>query len=249
MIPLSVSIDGLETIKARLIGKQKQIPYAASRALNTLAFSANADIKTEMQRVFKGGATPYTLRAFKVDKATKEILVAMVSLRTDTPNGGTAYTKALSHLFTGGTREWKRIEGLLRGLALIPAGMMIVPGAACPLDSRGNMRKSALDELLGVIRANVRNLRVFRRAGKTSKQQKGIGYFVILPGDKTHLQPGIWKRIETGSGSVVKPMILYVRRGHWNQFIDLQKIGTAVVGRLWQAEFDRELANAMASAR
>ena len=243
-------ITGLDDLKRNLSDlAQRQVPFAASRALNNLAFIANEAIKEEMNKTFGGGATAFTLRAFRIEKANKTNLSSAVILRDDAPEGGTSYYKALHHLFTGGTRDWKKIEGLLRGLGLIPAGMMAVPGGACPLDNRGNMRKAALNELLGVIGANVRNLRVFRRAGKTNKQQKGIGYFVILPGDRTHLHSGVWKRIETGGSSVVKPMIMYVQRGHWRQIIDLQKIGVGIVADNFDREFAKELTAAVGSAR
>jgi hypothetical protein len=231
-----------------LASVEKQVKFAASRALNNVAFKANDEIKKEMQRVFQGGATPYTLRAFKVEKATRDNLTAVVSLRDDAPDGGTSYTKALRHLFTSGTRQWKKVEGLLRGMKAIPDGMMAVPGAAARLDRRGNMYLTDLREIFGVLKSSMRNTRVFRFTGR-GKQAKHVGYFVVMPGAPTKLHPGIWKRIETGSSSVAQPMIMYVRRGQWRQFIDLQKIGDQVVARHWQPEFNKEFAAAMRSAK
>ena len=245
---IRIEVQGIKSTIATLSGQGKQVIYAASRTLNTMAFGINADIKTEMNARFKGGATAFTLRAFRIDKASKEKLTAIVALRDDAPDGGSSYEKALHHLFTGGTRDWKKIEGLLRGIGLIPDGLMIVPGAACPLDSRGNMRKAALNEMLGVIKSNVRNIRVFRRTG-AGKQQKGVGYFVVMPGDKTNLHIGIWKRIEVGASSTIKPIIMYVHQGKWSKFIDLDHIGNNFVARRWQPVFELELADAMRTAR
>lgn len=245
---IKVEIKGLDKTLAHLAGMQKQVRYAASRALNNVAFAANAEIKGEMQRVFKGGATAYTLRAFKVEKAASGSLTAVVGLRADAPSGGTSYTKALRHLFTSGTRQWKKVEGLLRGMRAIPDGMMAVPGSGARLDRRGNMYVTDLREMFGVLKSSIRNTRVFRFTGR-GKREKHVGYFVVLPGAVTKLHLGIWKRIETGSTSVALPIVMYVRRGQWRQFIDLQKIGQQVVARRWQPEFNKAFADAMRTAR
>ncbi len=245
---IKVKIEGMQATLAMLKNQQKQVRYAASRAINNVAFAVNAEIKEDMQRVFKGGATTYTLRAFRVDKATRDNLTAIVRLRDDAPEGGTSYTKALRHLFTSGTRQWKKVEGLLRGIKAIPDGMMAVPGSAARLDRRGNMYLSDLREIFGVLKSSIRNTRVFRHTGR-GKRAKHVGYFVVLPVSPTKLHQGIWKRIETGSSSVVQPMIMYVKRGQYKQFIDLQRIGQQVVGKRWQQEFERELAVAMRNAR
>jgi hypothetical protein len=245
---ISLNITGLDAVKAQLGAMAKQANFAASRALNTTAFAVNASLKREMQQVFKGGATPYTQRAFAIDKATKSNLVATVALRNDSPAGGTPYAKALGHLFTGGTREWKKLEGYLRGSKLMPSGLMAVPGSACPLDARGNIRQAALTEMLGVLRANRSNLRVYRKTG-AGKAQKAVGYFAIQHGTKASLHPGIYKRVETGTTSTLDPMVMFVHPGKWRKFIDLQKLATEVVAKTFNAEFNKELSAALGSAR
>lgn len=245
---ITVDVRGIDAVKKVMARNIGQARYAASRALNTTAFAINAELKREMDATFKGGATAYTKRAFKVSKASKHALEASITLRDDAPEGGMAYSKALQHLFTGGTRDWKKLEGFLRGLGLVPDGYMAVPGFAAPLDARGNMRKAALNEMLGVIRSNIRNLREWRRSGRGG-QLKAIGYFVVLPGAKTKLHPGIWKRIETGSSSSVASMIMYVRPGNWRRFIDLEAIGKRVVNQVFEPEFKKEFASALSSAR
>jgi len=244
----TIQITGLKEVQAQLGAMGKQASYAARRALNTTAYAINDRLKKDMAATFKGGATPYTLRAFKVDKATKTALTAVVSLRTDKPAGGTDYSQALAHLFTGGSRKYKNIEGWLRGRGLIPRGLTIAPGSGMPLDRYGNMRSTALTELLGVVGTQHRNLRVYRRTG-AGKAQKAVGFFVVLPGDKTRKHPGIYKRIETGTTSAIVPMILYVDPVNYRKFIDIEKLGTEVVAKTFQPAFDAELAKAMTNAR
>jgi hypothetical protein len=246
---IDIQITGLKEIQAKLGAQGKQAAYAASRALNTTAFAINTQLKTDMARTFKGGATAYTLRAFEVKKATKAALTAEVALREDAPGGtGTPYSKALAHLFTGGQRKYKKLEGWLRARRLLPAGLTVAPGAGMPLDSYGNMRKATLTEMLGVIGTQMTNLRVYRRTG-AGKAQKAVGYFVVLPGNKGGKHPGIYKRIETGKTSAIIAMILYVDPVNYRKFIDLNKLGNEVVDKTFQSAFDAELARALANAR
>ena len=245
---VSIQITGLKEAQAQLGAQAKQATYAASRALTTTAYAINDRLKKDMASTFKGGATAYTLRAFRVTKADKATLTATVALRTD--NGGAAlpYNKALGHLFTGGPRKFKKLEGWLRSKRLLPAGLTVAPGAGMPLDSYGNMRRTALTEMLGVIGTQLSNLRVFRKTG-AGKAQKAVGYFVILPGDKSKKHPGIYKRIETGKTSAITPMVLYVDPANYRKFIDLEKLGNEVVAKTFQSAFDAELARAIANAK
>lgn len=243
-----IQITGINEVRAKLGNAAKQANFAASRALNTTAFAINDRLKKDMASTFRGGATAYTLRAFSVVKADKARLVAEVNLRTDTPEGGTQYAKALAHLFTGGQRKYKKLEGWLRARKLLPAGLTVAPGAGMPLDSYGNMRRGTLTEMLGVIGTQMSNLRVYRKTGK-DKAQKAVGYFVVLPGDKTKKHPGIYKRMETGKTSTLRPMILYVSPASYRQFIDLDRIGNEVVAKTFAPAFDAELKEALADAK
>ena len=245
---IKVKLEGFDKVLAQLNGAAKQVNFAASRALNTTAFAVNDKLKREMVSTFKGGATAYSQRAFKVTKADKTRLTATVELRDEAPPGGTSYAKALAHLFTGGARKYKKMEGWLRGKGLIPSGLTIAPGSGMPLDSFGNMRRSAVTEMLGVIGTQRPNLRVYRKTG-AGKAQKAVGYFVVLPGDKTKKHPGIYKRVETGTSSAVMAMVLYVDPTRYRRFIELEKLGRDVVNKTFKAAFDKELAAALASAR
>lgn len=244
----TIQITGLKEVQAMLGAHAKQATYAASRALTTTAYAINDRLKKDMASTFKGGATAYTLRAFSVTKADKATLTAAVALRTDTQGAALAYNKALGHLFTGGPRKYKKLEGWLRGRRLLPAGLTIAPGAGMPVDSYGNMRRAALTEMLGVIGTQLKNLQVYRRTG-AGKAQKAVGYFVILPGGKGGHHPGIYKRIQTGTSSAITPMVLYVNPANYRKFIDLDKLGREVVAQKFQPAFEAELARALANAR
>jgi hypothetical protein len=245
---LNINITGLSEVRAQLGSMAKQANFAAKNALNTTAYAINAELKTQMQSTFRGGATAFSLRAFEVDKATKATLTATVALRTDTKGAALPYSKALGHMFTGGQRNYKKIEGLLRARKLMPSGLSIAPGDAMRLDRYGNMNKDQLTELLTMLLARPSTMRIARKTGK-GKTSKLIDYFVVQPGAKTRLHPGVYKRIETGNTSAVDAMLLYIRPVAYRQHLNLQIIGNKVVNSTLQPAFDRELAAALRSSR
>jgi hypothetical protein len=245
---IKIDISGLDKVRAQLGSMAKQANYAAMQALNTTAFAINTKLKTEMSNTFAGGATPYSLRAFEVEKAGKQNLIATVALRTDNRGAALPYNKALAHMFMGGRRNYKKIEGLLLARKLMPAGLTIAPGNAMKLDKFGNMNRNQLSEMLTMLLARPSNMRTIRKTGR-GKTPKMIDYFVVQPGAKTRLHPGIYKRIETGKGSAIDAMILFIRPVNYRGRIDLQKLGNEVVAKTFQGAFDAELAKALASAK
>jgi hypothetical protein len=245
---IKVDVKGIDAAVARMAGLGKQVDFATAKALTQTAHAVNADIKEELKSGIQGGATAYTLRAFQVAAATKAKLESSVSLRDSAPSGGTNYTAALAHLFGGGRRRFKRMEGWLRGRGLLPAGMMVAPGRALPLDARGNIRRPALNEMLGVLKSQRRNLQVFRRPGKDG-QTNASSFFVALPGDKSGRFPGVWRRQETGKGVRVDLWLMYVTPAAYRQQFDLHKTATKTVSRVFKPNFDKALAQALVSAK
>lgn len=245
---ISVKVTGLNAMVAKLAGMEKQVRFATAKALTQTAHAGRDAVKVELKAGIQGDATPYTLCAFNVEAATKAKLESRVYLRQDGPGGGTEYSKALSHLFTGGGRRWKRLEGWMRGKGIIPNGYMIAPGPKAPLDARGNFRQAQLKEMLGILSSGLRNIQVYRKSG-AGKGQKAIGFFVAMPGDKSGLPPGIWRRINTGQSSAVEPWIMFIRPVAYQQKFDLQKIVRATVDREFTARFDRALADALRTAK
>lgn len=246
---IDIKVQGLDAVRDHITGIGKQARFAAAKTLTQTAHEVNnVGIKDEMRSAIKGGPTAFTLRAFKVEQATPDNLAATVALRTDTAEGGSSYAKTLQHLFEGGSRHWKKLEGWLSARGIIPAGMMAAPGPKAPLDARGNFRKAALREMLEILASPTRNLQSWRRAGR-GKEMKAIGFFVCRPGDKSGLAPGIWRRISTGKSSAVEPWIMFIRPAAYRQKFDLEKITRRVVDRGFEERFRRNLSEALRSAR
>ena len=252
---ITVKADGSQALQGLLQGQAKQVNFGIARALTVTAHAVNADLKKEFIARMAGGPTPYTLRAFRVTMATRDNLRAEVALRTDAPgsdgeSSGTPYDRALGHLFEGGSRRFKKLEGLLRSRGLLPAGLQIAPGGRLPVDSRGNPKLAELREMVGVLLSNLRNIQSFRRVGR-SKETKAVGFFVVLPGSAAarHLHIGIWRRITSAKGSAIEPWFMYVSPPRYQQLFDLDKIAQATVARVWPANVSDSLQKALANAR
>lgn len=248
MAKLEVKID-MSKVKQmfdKVPGKAKVI---SAKILTSAAFDVNAEIKDAMKKTFSGGPTPYSLRAFSVTKATPDSLVSRVSLRMDSPGKGTPYNIALEHLFSGGNRHWKRMEGAFLKTGYLPPGYSMVPGSGCPLDQHGNAPASFVRQLLSYLgaaeinagyRANMTQKKKDKLAniGRTeggSKTINGVVYFISRGkgtwfgarswqnGRIQHLPMGIWKKSGI-HGIKIEPVFLFVRRGNYKKIIDLEQV-------------------------
>lgn len=245
---LTVNVD-LSQVMDRLKAAPQKARKISAKILTSAAFDVNASIKETMQKTFKGGATPFTMRSFNVVKATEDSLESRVELRTDTPGKGTAYNKALGHLFSGGNRAWKRMEGAFLKIGVLPAGYIMTPGAGCPLDQFGTAPPSFIRQLLSYFgaaalnagyRANMTDKRKNKLAdrGKTERGYKtinGVVYFISRGkgnwfggrswknGREQQLPMGIWKKSGI-HGVKVEPVFLFVRQGTYRKTIDLEQI-------------------------
>lgn len=78
MITLSIK-SNLDEVAARLTDRmRKQIPFAASLAINEMAFDTRDMIKDLMGRTYEGGAVAYTKNAIYSSRSTKRNLSALV---------------------------------------------------------------------------------------------------------------------------------------------------------------------------
>lgn len=252
---ISIDLRSLSTAQAALGAQIGQLPFVLARALTVTAHAVNREIRVEMGAKIAGGATPYTLRAFEVQMATRQTLRAEVRLRPtpDTAGRGTPYERSLGHLFRpgSGARQFKRIEKLLAFRGLMPAGMQLAPAPGLRLDARGNPRPADIHEMLGILRSSIRNLRTFRAVSKRGQQQRAVGFFVVVPGAPAskHLAPGIWRRDETGNRSVVHPWFRFVSPPGYRQLFNLSAIAQRVVDTQFSAALDQSVTRALASPR
>ena len=215
---------------------QRQLPYAMQQTLTSLAFKIRTDTDDEMRSLFDRPTPNFALRSIVVEKATKAQPWAWVGLRKD---GG--FRKALAHEMSGGTREWKKMEGALLKLGM-PRGLTAVPGEAAQLNSYGNMTAAYVKAMLNGLMTGV------------SKKRRGsggviVGFFMVLPGNKSRLHPGVWERHKDGRTYRVRPILMFVRSARYRKLIDLQRIGNETLARDGREILANQIARAIASDR
>jgi hypothetical protein len=246
----------LAAVKAQFDTLRKdQVPYATALALTRTAQAVKVGEVAEMARVFDR-PTPYTLNSLYMKPATKRQLEARVWLKEDTFKG-TPATKYLLPQIEGGGRRMKRFELALQRVGAMPADYQAVPGERMPMDAYGNMERGEIVRILSYLkafgeqgyRANITDKRRTRLA-KGTKTAYGYAYFVVLPGSKAkHLHPGIWKRVHTGFGSAILPMIMFVRKARYGKRFNFYQVAERVIAREFPRQFAEAARQAMATAR
>lgn len=236
-IKIETNIPQLQS-QIEAIAKQK-LPWAMRQTLNDLAFGIRDATYDEMKREFDRPKPNFTLRSMEVIKVKRgtQYPEAWVGLGLQE-----RYQKALSHEFKGGDRAWKRMEGALMRAGIMPKGLIAVPGGGTALDSYGNISPAFIVRLISYFqafseagyRANMTDKKKSRLAkfGKTKEGFKtinGVAYFVAYGSGRTaHLAKGIYAKTSI-HGFDVKPVLLFVRRGRYEQRIDLMAIGRKVM--------------------
>lgn len=254
---ITFNVTGLKQTISNITAMGKQARYAASRALNTAAFAA----MREGQRQIEGALdkpTRWTLKSWYVrKKADKTSLVAAVGwsdyLVNKSFKGPDYY---LAHHFSGGRRKLKRFEERLIAAGLMPSGYQTAIGKAAQemgmIDGNGNMKGSVLVAILSGLQAlggDVnQNARGRGRLSANKSAAKQV-YWSGKPGPNT--PNGIWALDEKykGGRGRLRPVLIYVKPGNYRKRLDLERIANAVVVKTFNAEFDKELANAMRTAR
>ena len=240
---ITVQIDCSKTVALMERLSRSGVDSAIAKALNDSAFAARATIQKGMDSVFDR-PTPYIRKSVWVTPATPEKLEASVA-PTYFGGKGVDPQKILQAEVFGGRRRLKRSEVLLQNAGILPPGYVTVPGAACPLDSYGNIKGGFLVQLISYFKAFSEQ---GYRANMTDKRKKGLakfgkserGYKTIngvvyilslgsLPGGKgvhdamnrtIHLAPGIWAKSGT-HGSSVKPILMFVKGTNYAKRLDI----------------------------
>lgn len=234
---ITVKIEGLAKLQKQLNDLQrKQIPFATAVALTNTAKAVGKQLTQEMARNFDK-PTPYTLKSTFVSPAKKSDLKAIVGLKDKGMR--VPPSVLLKEHFSGGHRGNKPMEKALAGMGVLPTGWRVIPGAGMPLDQFGNARRSALREIFGSLKSRAS---VYKGRGK---RMQLVGYFLIPVGSDSHLAPGVYLK----TGREIKPMLIFIKAASYRKVLDLERIATDVVGKEFEGEFSRALANALATAK
>jgi len=235
----------------KLSGKQAKEAYAA--ALNDTGFQVRRQMQAALRGNFDR-VTPWIERSPKVFKATADKLSVSIAPTLSTTNApgtggkvGVDPQDVLQAQEYGGKRRDKRSESALRRAGILPQGMQTaIPREPFPGsdDGRGNLRGAFLQQLLSYLQAYSEqgykaNATPKRKAGihKGTAKTQGRRYFVaygkMRGGSRTtrkgeqdarasNLAPGIWA--VTGSGAVVKPVLMFTRPARYRPRLSMDKI-------------------------
>jgi len=228
---INIKIEGLEQVQRMLGNAGKQAKYAAAVALTRTAQKGEKRLQSELQKTLDN-PTPWVAKGTFVKSATKATLTSRFGVR----DRQSLYVR--EH-FTAGRRGQKPYERVLRGLGVLPEGYRTVPGSGLKLDARGNPNRTQLREILGSIKTR---MAVARGRGKRTKL---VGYFAVMPGSKSHLQPGIYWR----SAREIKPVLIFVNEAGYRKVMDLVKLAEKLVADEFEMEFKAAFDQAMRTAR
>lgn len=237
----------LDDLRRKLVAmREQQIPYATARALTATAKAAQVDTVREMQRVFDR-PTPFVLSGVRTRPATKANLTAEVLLKDDAAKS-VPLAKALAHQVTGGPRWWKRSEGSLRRIGLLGNDENAVPGGAATMDSYGNMSRGQIVQILAYFqafgqqgyKANTTQARREKLAAGKAGRKYGVRFYY----KRDRPGRGIYVATQTGFGSAIKPVLMFVRRAQYRKRLDM----LAVVDRTKREQFSRLFEDAMRQA-
>ena len=108
---------------------KKQIPFAASKSLNELAFNiSRKSLPKKADQVFEGGATSFTKRGFKYIKSTKRKLTSVVYI--DDRQG-----KYMRYQVDGGERKPEKVA-------------ILAPTQHSKLNKYGNFTKTTISKMI-----------------------------------------------------------------------------------------------------
>jgi hypothetical protein len=250
---MKISVQSnLEPVRRQLGALRDQVPFATALALTKTAQAAQVSVRQEMVRVFDR-PTPFTLASTFVRSATKAKLEAAVYLKTGgNKEGGNAQDR-LGHQVLGGQRRFKRMEGALRQAGMLGNGEQAVPGRAAELDSYGNMSRGQITQILAWFQAfpeagykanSTQATRAKRAAGKAGKKYGTRFYY-----KRDRPGRGIYKATQTGFGSAIQPVLMFVRRATYRQLLDMPGVVERTAREQFPAWFRDALQSAMRTAR
>lgn len=233
--------------------ERKNLPFATMQAINATAFAMRQTWAETASRVFDR-PTPLTVKAAQYEKATKTKLFAVVKLR-DEASGGTPPAKYLLPEVEGGPRRKTGVELLLQSKGAMPAGMFAVPGKGAELDAYGNLKKGQISAILSQLGArqdplqNETDTSRDRRRRRAFKKSIRGGEFFAQKTKRGRMLPGIYQRFQTGFGSAVRSVMIFVRGATYKPRYDIFGLAQRSWNKLMPFHFQRELEKAVQTSK
>lgn len=148
MININITDNIRQAIGSLDAAFAKQVPFATSLAINKTAQDVKAAEEGDILHLFDK-PRPFSRRSVFMRPGNKAKPEARVWLKDDF---GTREHYLAPHVFSG-VRSVKRFESKLRRVGILPPGLFVVPGAACPLDAFGNISRGVIQQVLSYLSA------------------------------------------------------------------------------------------------
>ena len=228
---ISIDVRGMPEIQAALRGlADEQMPYALSVALNSTAFAVQRASRARLESAFNK-PTPLIKGATRVEKATKETLTATVYIDPKRA----AILQTHEH---GGRRGNQLLERFLVGKGWLPNGWRAIPADSMPRDSYGNPRRGEVNKIVAELSASISGI-----VGSNRRT------FVIRPGQRSHLSPGIYRIRSRSKGAAIMPLFLFASVAQYRAVLNWEGTVDAEARRLLPEEAAKAIRRAMETAR
>lgn len=248
MIPISVRLEGFDALAASLGDQARQIPFAASLALNATARTVRQATLAEMAAQFDR-PTPLVMKSLFIAPATKAKLQAAVYLKDREIGGKNSRSMAeiLGHQFAGGTRLRKRMEDAFTGSGLIRPGEYLVPGPDAKLDQYGNLSRGQTQQIYAALRLFRDPYQNVTQSKRSQRNAKAAGRIFWSDGKGANKRRrGLWA---TDGRGFPKLLMLVIQTPVYRRRIDMDRLAADIVDRDFPANFDAALKKALATAR
>jgi hypothetical protein len=239
VIAVRIDATGFSRMERALLHvARQQIPYAAARALNDVARTAQAHVNATEGSTFDR-PTPFTSRAVVAPLS----LAAQPGHLTATVTVRDIQAKYLLHEEIGGTRTSD--ENTLR-----PGGAIVLPGRGLLLDRFGGTPKGTVAKLAAQAEAArqerqaARSKRKQRRSDAVKRGDRGV--FYVPRAGHGKLTGGFYQRLP---GHRLAQLIAFGSETHYRPRMHYRARLTESAAATWPAAFRRRLVEAAATAR
>lgn len=240
--------DNFAQVSAVVGDQAKGARSVVREALNRTIDAAHVAVRAEMRKVFDR-PTPYTMGGLFRRYASTANLQGLLWFKQRSREDDDRWAVPQIH---GGERALKPLELRMQRAGMLPRGWFVVPGEAAPLDAFGNMSRGEISRILNVLgtyresgfnKADARTRDRLAR-GNAKKGVYGFAYWVNPvsgPGHQKHLPPGVYRRVSTGFGSSLKPMLIFVTRARYRQRLDFFGVVQRTINQRAPQELDKAL--------
>lgn len=224
---ITVETKGLDVLIAKLANQQKQVAFAAAKALTQTAKAVQKQIPAFLDKGLDR-PTPFTKSGTYLQAARKDKLEAVVGFKD----------RQASYL------KWQ-VEGGVRS----PSKKALRLPSAVQLNQYGNLPNGIIRQLIAVAR---KESGLAKRTSRRIKVSHQLELFYGDPKDVGNhkFPPGIYKIVKTASGSQLVPLIVFPQTtAKYKPRLNLEQFARPIVAREFDPAFRVALRQALATAR